>query len=359
MTPGTTSALPRTSSSADVDETRFGVPPTTTAITVVIATFNRGEGLLRLLNDLETQNVDQPFDVVVVDDGGREPVAPKLAERSWPFPLVAVRQPNGGPGQARHRGIGYANGEVVVIIDDDMHVPPTFLRAHLDCYERGADVVLGRIVSPNDPSLPLFERFHTGALERFVEEYNNGQSQAEGIRLCTGNVSFRKSAYETVGGFDLSLLRCEDRDLGLRFEVAGYAFAFSVDAWSEHQSDHEDINVWRKRSRLFGELDTRISWKHPDLGVASPWAFFPKLPRVLHPFLIGAAMAPRIGSTAGLASYRIGERIERAGRPKTAMALASLCYALEYFSGVGQAFERPRTPKVVRSWRLFRSIGPK
>jgi glycosyltransferase involved in cell wall biosynthesis len=344
------------SSSAGVEVTRFGLAPTsvgTTAITVVIATYNRVEGLSRLLGDLNAQDLDVPFDVVVVDDGGREPVAPSLAKLTCRFPLVSVRQPNGGPGRARHCGIEFANGEVVVIVDDDMHIPPSFLRAHLDCYQKGADVVLGRIVSPNDPTLPLFERFHTGALERFVEEYNSGQSRPEGIRLCTGNVSFRKSAYEAVGGFDLSLIRCEDRDLGLRFEVAGYAFAFSIDGWSEHQSDHEDIHVWRKRSRLFGELDTKISWKHPSLPVASPWAFFPKLPRVLHPFLIGAAIAPRIGSMVGLASYRLGERVERAGRPKAAMSLASLCYALEYFSGVGHAFDRPRTQKVVQSWRAF------
>ena len=322
------------------------------AVTVVIATFNRPEGLRGVLADLETQKAAMPFEVVVVDDGGGEPVLGWIGD-SYTFPLLCVRRVNGGPGQARHSGIQRASGEIIVIVDDDMHLPEGFLDAHFSLYEQGADVVLGHIKSPDDPSLPLFERFHTQALERVVQEYERGESKPEGIRLCTGNVSFRKSAYEAVGGFDLSLKRCEDRDLGLRLEVSGYRFAFAPEAWSTHQSDHEDVSVWRKRSRLFGELDTKISRKHPSHRAASPWSFFPKLPRVVRPALLAAACAPRFGSAVGSSSYRLGVRIEQAGRGKLAMTFASLCYAMEYFAGVGTAFESPRLRRVVASWRNF------
>ncbi len=336
---------------------RVGAEPSgAVTVSVVIATFNRPDGLSGVLRDLTRQTITAPFEVLVVDDGGDVPVADALDE-SYPFALLCIRRKNGGPGQARHSGIQHAVGEIVVIVDDDMHLPSEFLDAHLACYEQGADVVLGHIKSPADPTLPLFERFHTQALERFVEEYERGESKPEGIRLCTGNVSFRKSAYDAVGGFDLSLNRCEDRDLGLRFEVKGYTFAFAPEAWSQHQSDHEDVSVWRRRSRLFGELDTKISWKHPLHVSASPWSFFPKLPLVVHPILFGAACAPRFGSAVGASSYRLGVRVERAGRAKLAMTFASLCYALEYFAGVGTAFGRPRSRKVFASWRAFSNLG--
>lgn len=319
-------------------------------VSVVIATFNRLEGLRSVLADLRDQKISVPFEVVVVDDGGDDPVCDSI-DGAYPFSLVCLRRTNGGPGPARHSGIQQSSGEVIVVVDDDMHLPETFLEAHLACYDRGADVVLGHIKSPNDPSLPLFERFHTQSLERVVDEYERGDSTPEGVRLCTGNVSFRKSAYEAVGGFDLSLKRCEDRDLGVRFEVNGYRIVFAADACSTHQSDHEDVSVWRRRSRLFGELDTKISWKHPRHETASPWAFFPRLPRVLHPALLLSACAPRIGSTIGAASYRLGVGIERTGRGNLAMTFASLCYAMEYFAGVGTAFGSPA--KVLLSWRQF------
>jgi GT2 family glycosyltransferase len=338
---------------------RFGPGvPDRLSISVVVATFNRKDGLAGVLGDLGRQELaGGTFEVIVVDDGSAESVVPGVAHGTYSFPLTVVRQANGGPGRARHRGIRHCAGDVVVIIDDDMHVEPTFLAAHLRCYSGGADVVLGRIKSPNDPALPLFERFHMEALERFVTEFERGESRPEGIRLCTGNVSFRKSAYDAVGGFDLGLVRCEDRDLGLRFEIAGYVFAFSSDAWSEHQSDHEDVAVWQKRSRLFGELDTKISWKHPAHRTASPWSFFPKLPVVLHPILFASACFPKVGAKLGAASYQLGVRVEKSGRTKTAMSLASLCYALEYFAGVGSAFDRPRAKNVLKSWRSYAQVA--
>jgi glycosyltransferase involved in cell wall biosynthesis len=330
------------------------------AISVVVATYNRTGGLTAVLRDLELQELgDATYEVVVVDDGSAKSVIPPLSAGTYGFPLTVVRQENGGPGSARHRGIGYSSGEVVVIIDDDMHVPPTFLASHLDFYGKGIDVVLGRILSPDDPTLPLFERFHMEVLERFVTEYERGESRPEGIRLCTGNVSFRKSAYDDVGGFDLNLVRCEDRDLGLRLELAGYVFAFSTAAWSEHQSDHEDVGVWQKRSRLFGELDTKISLKHPSHRTASPWSFFPKLPMPLRPLLFAAACFPKIGAELGSRSYQLGLWIEKSGRAKTAMSFASLCYALEYFSGVGSAFGRPRVKRVFESFRKYEKSASK
>jgi GT2 family glycosyltransferase len=351
------SLVPRTNEfgTGKVEIARFGpAVPEHVAVSVVVATYNRKGGLAGVLTDLSAQElVDAEFEVVVVDDGGAENVIPVLSAGTYKFPLTVVRQGNGGPGHARHRGISYAHGEVVVIIDDDMHVGPSFLAAHLACYSLGADVVLGHIVSPNVPTLPLFERFHMEVLERSATEFQSGQSHPEGIRLCTGNVSFRKSAYDAVGGFDLSLVRCEDRDLGLRFEVAGYSFSFSLDARSEHQSDHEDVPVWQKRSRLFGELDTKISQKHPTHQAANPWSFFPKLPMFLRPLLFVAACFPKAGAMLGARSYQLGLRVEKCGRTKTAMSFASLCYALQYFSGVGTAFDRPRLPQVFRSWRGF------
>jgi glycosyltransferase involved in cell wall biosynthesis len=354
------SLIPHTNETGigNVEVAQFGRElPDRVAVSVVVATYNRPDGLSGLLRDLSGQDLgDANFEVVVVDDGGTENVIPLLGSTEYAFPLTVVRQGNGGPGQARHRGISHSHGEVVVIVDDDMHVGPRFLAEHLACHAGGADVVLGHIVSPNVPTLPLFERFHMEVLERSATEFESGQSRPEGIRLCTGNVSFRRSAYDAVGGFDLSLVRCEDRDLGLRFEVAGYVFAFSTDARSEHQSDHEDVGVWQKRSRLFGELDTKISRKHPTHRTASPWSFFPKLPMFLRPLLLVAACFPKAGATAGARSYRLGLRIEKTGRTKIAMSLASLCYALEYFSGVGTAFGRPRLIQVLRSWRGFSKV---
>ena len=306
--------------------------------TVVIATFNRLDSLLWLLDDLGAQvGVRGSFNVIVVDDGSTPPVEAEVLARPRPFAVRVIRQENAGPSVARDVGIRSSNADIIVIVDDDMVVPPGFVAAHQADHALGATVVLGLIRAPKGaPSLPLFERFHQVSLDRFVAAYRSGRSMVDGTRVCTGNVSFFRQAYLDVGGFDRSLLRCEDRDLGIRFEAAGYGFAFTEAGWSDHRSDHADVATWRRRSALYGSLDFAIAGKHPDRPQVSPWAFLPHLPLVARPVVVGSAMFPALGRWTAGAAYRAGQLVERR-QPRLAIVCASLCYGCDYFSGVGTA----------------------
>lgn len=314
----------------------------TATISVVIATYNRIDSLLWLLDDLGAQSgVRGTFEVVVVDDGSEVAVESEVMARPAGFPLTVLRRPNGGPSVARDIGIRASSGDVIVIVDDDMVIPSDFLAAHQQAHDAGAAVVLGLIRAPRyGKPLPLFERFHQDSLDRFVSAYRSGSVAVEGIRLCTGNVSFLRSAYLAVGGFDLSLVRCEDRDLGIRFEEAGYTFAFSEDGWSDHRSDHDSVPTWRRRSALYGELDLRIAQKHPTRPQVSPWAFLQYLPKVAVPIVVTAAISPPIGRAVAASGYRLGLWADRRNWSAVAIVGASLCYGCDYFSGVGGALRR-------------------
>lgn len=328
-------------------------------ISVVVATYNRLDSLLWLLHDLGNQKpFDGDFEIVVIDDGSARAVAPELDARSYLFAIKVITQGNGGPAIARHRGIEAASGELIVIVDDDMVLPETFLAAHLAAHRAGADVVMGHIHGPEDPrALSLFERFHQRSLDRFVAAHRRGELRLDGGRLCTGNVSFPRELYMRVGGFDQSLGRLEDRELGIRFEEAGASLVFSEGAWNEHRSDHRDVSTWRRRSRLYGELDVVISQRHPTNVDVSPWAFLPQLPRVTWPTALVAASLPVLGRFAGAVVYAVGELLDEREQPAVALHAASAAYALDYFSGVGHQLGSPVA--VVRSlmdWqRLARS----
>jgi glycosyltransferase involved in cell wall biosynthesis len=329
-------------------------------VSVIVATYNRFDSLLWLLNDLRTQKpFEGDFEVIVVDDGSARAVEPELAVRDYPFPLRILTQANAGPAAARHAGIEVGAGSLIVIVDDDMVLPETFLAAHVSAHEGGADVVMGHIRGPEDrSSLSLFERFHQYSLDRFVGAYRSGQLRLDGGRLCTGNVSFPRHRYFEVGGFDRSLGRLEDRELGIRFESAGLSLVFSEDAWNEHRSDHDDAATWRRRSRLYGELDVVISARHPDNADVSPWAFLPQLPKPTWPFAVLAASVPAAGRLfAGLA-YEAGVQLDRRGRQGIALQGAALSYFLDYFSGVGSALHSPRVVlSTLRAWHRRRGVA--
>ena len=323
------------------------------AVSVVIATYNRLDSLLWLLDDLNGQvGVQGGFDVTVVDDGSRVPVAVEVAARPTRFPCQVLRRSNGGPGVARDAGIRSSKGDIVVILDDDMMIPPTFLAGHQSVHQTGASVVLGHIRAPRSGEPPLFERFHQRTLDRFVAAFSAGEVAVEGARLCTGNVSFRRGAYLAVGGFDLSLRRCEDRDIGIRFEEAGYPFALTGAGWSEHRSDHEDVATWRRRNALYGELDTVIARKFPGVSRVSPWEFAFHLPKPSLPFLAMAVLFPVLGHVVAGQVYAVAAKADKRRFAEVALLGASLCYGMEYYGGVGRALANDGgTRAVLRSFR--------
>ncbi|MDP2275811.1 MAG: glycosyltransferase [Archangium sp.] len=310
-------------------------------VSVVISTFNRLPLLQELLDALGKQTLEADrFEVVVIDDGSREPVAQALEQRRDPFKLTVVSQANAGAAAARHAGITKATGDVVVITDDDMLVPPEFLAEHLKAHDAGNTVVLGQILA--DEALgekPLFERFHAEQLAKFVARYREQPTAVRGVMVCTGNVSFRRVDYLAVGGFDKTLSRSEDRELGVRLQKAGGKLYFAENARTRHRSDHTDLSVWMRRNYNYGIFDSRIHHKHPDRLDADPWHFLFLVNPISRGLLLAAVTAPPVGKLLSRAAYKAAETVDKVrdvhpAFARVAIAGATLSYGLEYFRGV-------------------------
>ncbi|RYZ65692.1 MAG: glycosyltransferase family 2 protein, partial [Proteobacteria bacterium] len=140
----------------------------TPELSVVVATYNRPESLLRILRELEAQICDPSrFEVVVVDDGSLEDTTAKVRQAVagggfGRLTLELYRQPNGGAARARQKGAELARGALVLFVDDDMLLPPEFVASHLAAHEgHTRRVVMGRLRSaPGLAEMPLFERFY-------------------------------------------------------------------------------------------------------------------------------------------------------------------------------------------------------
>lgn len=83
------------------------------SISIVVATYNRPELLNRLLKSIKEQNIS--VEVIVVDDAST--IDYLLATQ---LPITYLKQKNNqGPGVCRNIGISKAQGDWVVIMDDD------------------------------------------------------------------------------------------------------------------------------------------------------------------------------------------------------------------------------------------------
>lgn len=227
-------------------------------LSIVIATYNRAESLVRTLESLVRQEGldSSEWEAVVVDnnsaDNTRELFA-ALAERFPEFALRIVGEPVQGLSAARNRGIAESGADIIAIIDDDEEVNTGFGRAYLDFFDGypNADAAGGRITPRYDFRVPrwlspLTERPIAGTLDMGgkVREFPAGRFPGG------GNMAVRRGALERVGLFDptlgrtgAKLLAGEEKDLFARLRSAGGKIYYVPDARIFHIIPRERLTL--------------------------------------------------------------------------------------------------------------------
>jgi len=104
-------------------------PPAEPPVSVVIATRDRTESLLRCLASLARLDYSA-FDVVVADSAPRSDATRQaLDQRAWPFAVRYVRVRRAGLALAHNAALREVTGQIVAITDDDVEVERGWLAA--------------------------------------------------------------------------------------------------------------------------------------------------------------------------------------------------------------------------------------
>ena len=133
-----------------------GKVPMAVKVSVVVAVYNPGDNIERLLASLDDQSlpVDE-FEVVFVDDGSTDETPERLRAFAAQRPNVTVTTiPNSGwPGRPRNVGTDLATGDYVFYADhDDELFPEALERMHDLAAANGSDIVYGKVVTPGMPT---------------------------------------------------------------------------------------------------------------------------------------------------------------------------------------------------------------
>jgi glycosyltransferase involved in cell wall biosynthesis len=208
------------------------------AVSVIVAAMNARETLPRTLAALSRQELEQEYEVIVVDDGSDDDTA-ALAARA-PGPVSVETKERGGPGSARNHGAGVARGDVLAFTDADCFPASDWLRNGLSAIEH-ADLVQGAVTA--DPST-----------------FDSGLYQ-------TANMFVRRSVFDRVGGFE-DWLRPDDAShfgedvlFAWRVRRAGARATFCDSALVQHAVIPRGPGGYlRERRRLahFPELVRRV-----------------------------------------------------------------------------------------------------
>jgi glycosyltransferase involved in cell wall biosynthesis len=190
-------------------------------ISVIVPARNAAATLPRTLRALADQDLDQPYEVIVVDDGSTDDTAELVVAAG----AALVPAPGVGPGPARNVGARRARGELLAFTDADCRPRRDWLRAGLAALAE-AEVVQGAVAP--DPAAPRhpFDRTITVSREHGLYE--------------TANMFVRRELFDRLQGFSdplrarLGKPLGEDVWFGWRARRAGARIAFSDAAVVEH-----------------------------------------------------------------------------------------------------------------------------
>jgi glycosyltransferase involved in cell wall biosynthesis len=173
------------------------------------------------------------FEVVVIDDGGGDPLEPILSLYRGRFALQLIVRPRGGPGAARNDGAALAKGRFLVFIDDDC-VPST---QWLSAFERGLahhpEHLMGGSVANNLPDNPYSSASHR--IVTYVQAYYQSKGGNEPF-FQTSNLAVSADKFRELGGFDVSIpsATAEDKEFCHRWRAAGQEMSYVADAIVYH-----------------------------------------------------------------------------------------------------------------------------
>jgi len=240
----------------------FDVP----SISVVVPAYNAAgtvESCLRALLDLD---VDEHYEVILVDDGSTDSTADiseSLARQvasvsgSAGAQLRVVRRPHRGAAAARNAGVRAALGRIILFTDADCAPVPEWGRVLVAAIEGGADGAKG-----------TYRTRQRGLVARFVQaEYESKYRHMRGrVRIDfidTYSAAYRREVLLEAGGFDESVSMVEDQELSFRLAEAGKRLVYVPEAVVYHKPVSSLASYLRRKYRI-GYWKAYIGVMHPE-----------------------------------------------------------------------------------------------
>lgn len=253
---------------------------------VIIPTFNRPKQLSVCLESMVNQTYPaKHFEVIVIDDGSKNPVTPVISKFQNHLNLSLSTQANRGPASARNTGAAVSRGQYLAFTDDDCEPAPDWLQKLEERFNSTSNFIVGgRTINA------LTDNAYSTASQVLIsylyEYYNSDENKA--CFLTSNNIAIPADSFRTLGGFDQGypVAAAEDRDLCDRWRVCGYGMIYAPEVIVYHRH-HLSLRTFLKQHFGYGRGALRF---HQERSIRSadglrlePPSFYINL--MLYPFL--------------------------------------------------------------------------
>jgi GT2 family glycosyltransferase len=214
---------------------------------VIVVTWNR-RNLLRLcLQSLTRQDLNQTFEVVVVDngsdDGSPEMVLTEYGKSTRVHVKLIRNRENRGFCAANNQGFAASDAEFVALLNNDAEAEPHWLASLVSAFENRPDVGMAasKILVHEDP-----RRIDKAGHLIYPDGQNRGRGSGELDRGQYDRIEevlwpdgcaamYRRAMLDEIGGFDEDFFAyADDAELGLRARIAGWKCLYVPEAVVRH-----------------------------------------------------------------------------------------------------------------------------
>lgn len=150
---------------------------------ILIRAYNAEATIARTLRSALHQDVDEQYEVIVVDDGSTDGTPDVVEHYAADDRIRLIRQKNGGTARAASAGLAASRGNIVILLDADDESVPTMLR---------------------DASSALSDRSFDYAFGDYVEEYRGVEKlvvASDPFKAPAGAFAWRRDSLVAAGGF--------------------------------------------------------------------------------------------------------------------------------------------------------------
>lgn len=207
-------------------------------LSVIICTFNRCGLLLRTLDSLVEQTLDQnEYEVVVIDDGSTDDTRNVVEGYANRLPLTYFYQQNSGLAASKNHGIYASRSKILFFMDDDDVALPTLLEEHLKSHKQYPNDNFGVLNytcwSPDLTVSPLMHFITEEGCFLFSYPYIKHGDILDYTNFWGGRSSCKRSFLINYGVFNqIFRFGCEDIELGYRLSKHDLKVVYNAKAIS-------------------------------------------------------------------------------------------------------------------------------
>jgi GT2 family glycosyltransferase len=229
------------------------------------------------LESLARQSVaPDTYEVVVATDACSDGTQGMIDSLDVPYELRRVEPRGRGRSAAVNAALANAQGEVAIVLDDDMRVVPDFVERHRSHHPSGSRrCVLGAVPVELEEGSTHAARYVKAKFDLHLSRLSDPAHLALPRSFFTGNASLRAEVLRGVGGFDESfgIYGNEDVELSLRLRKAGVELGYDPQA-KAFQEYGKDLTGLQRDTLAKGRTTVLLARSHPeffaDLRLADP-----------------------------------------------------------------------------------------